>query len=240
MDEARRHYRTSPHPGADLQVAVVGQHWKLKPRQVVDISGGGVCVILPSELPDTPVLGNVMILELGSSLLPAPIESAATVIQSDATDQGTVVRLQVLDWMGLAAMVPAEIAQLLNLRAGPRFELDPAAPVRIALRGVDIAFTVDGVLRDISRGGLALHAPLIAECALRKTDRIQVTFELPALDRKFSFVAAIRHRHLAGDSVCYGVCFDADATPDFQAQQAAIEGFIQERQQTARHALKSS
>lgn len=233
MENHRRQYRSRPEQDLDLDVDVVGTRNRLHPATILDVSGGGMRLLLAKPMQPAPGLGNVLHVVLRSQLFEEPINAPVVVVQSDQTDEGQEIGVSFLDWLGLAAVIPAQFADLFNLRADPRLEFDPATPVEVTIRGLDIMFELQGVLHDISRGGLSFNAAPVAECALGRTDLCALEFSLPGSNRTFSVAGRIRHRGLCGETVQYGVCFDPAYTQQFHDQLQVIEDYVQKRMRAA-------
>jgi hypothetical protein len=226
MIEDRGRYRDAPDGAANLRVTVVGAGGRRHATEVVDICGGGVRLRLPPILGLAVPLGSTLMMRFESSLLTAPLETPGIVMRSEHTDAGTVTGVRFLDWIGLAASIPPALAPLFNLRADRRLDLDATQPTTIVVRTLDSGFEVAGVLRDISRGGLSLCAPPVAECLLAPVERIGLSFELPQIDDPFAMIGLIRHRDLTGESIHY--CFDPDCRTN-AAHQERIASYVEER-----------
>jgi c-di-GMP-binding flagellar brake protein YcgR len=237
MKQKRKHYRKDHGPEVDLHVAIADRRGQLQTARILDVSGGGMRLLLPRGFEPAPRLGGVLRLQLVSSLVDAPVESPAAVVREEATDRGTIVGVQFLDWLGLAAIMPAELATLFNLRAGRRYEFAPTERIDVAVQGIDLELEVIGQLADLSRGGLSFYTLPVADCIIAMAEFVQVGFELPELDERLEFTGRIVHRHMVGDSVRYGVAFDEERSQRFEEQQRAIDEYVTERVGAALRAL---
>lgn len=231
MQDDRRQYRTVLQP-LELRAVVTDEkgshHW----AEVLELSGCGMRIALAPDVP-VPRLGSALDARLESRHLKQTIRTPATVLQSDTTPNATVLGLQLRDWLGVRAMVPPELLMLFNLRSSRRFELNPAEPIPIRIRGIWLYFDLQGVLRDLSRGGLGFCASPDAEEYLSRTDHVQLSFALPGRERPFEIEGFLRHRSMAGEHVRYGICFDPEAPPPQFRQYAAIERWIEDRRKKA-------
>lgn len=240
MQNNRRQYRAKPGPDLQVDVAVIGDRNRMHAASIVDVSGGGIRLDLHKRMDPLPALGSVLHVMLSASELPEPIDAPAAVVQVDDLDGHQQLGLRFLDWLGLAAAIPARLAPLFNLRSDPRLDLDPATQVEVTVRGLDVMFELQGSLRNVSRGGLSFSAPPVAECALCRTDLCAVEFRLPGSTRMLSLAGRIRHRALLGEAVHYGICFDPQYTQHFTDQQRFLEDYVQKRLRAALRQLSTS
>lgn len=231
--ESRANYRTVPGATAPLDVQLIDRAGVSSPVTVEDIAAQGLRVVLPPDFADSPDLGQVLTVRFDAPSLRAPIDAPATVVHVAQSDSVCSIGLQFLDWMGLVAAMPKALAPTFNQRQDPRFELDAAVPVEALVRGPGDANEVRGVLLDLSRSGLSFSASLLSQCAMKRSDVCCVEFQLPDVDRKFSFSCRICSRTLYGESLRYGVLFDRDHTPSFGRQQGALDVWIKGRLEAA-------
>jgi hypothetical protein len=232
MGRQRRHYRTSPRSLLDLQVAVLGADRQPVLATITDLSGGGMNVSVPLGFGNCWKIGAAVRVRLESRYLALPLEANTLLVRSELTEKEQLLGLRFADWLGLASVLPAELARLFNLRGDARFEFHPGRPVPVTVRGLEVSFEVQGTLRDISPGGLSFHANPIADCALSMTDRVLLKFTLPGAPRAFSFIGRIRHRELTGESIRYGTFFEGNASSG-NDQAQALADFIAQRSDAA-------
>ncbi len=197
--------------------------------ELVDVSGGGMCVGFAQGAAPAPDLGDIVEVEIRAEGLCAPLPAATAVVRVERDAGWLVLGLCFLDWMGLVAGLPKPLAAVFNLRRDPRLPMDPARPVAIALRGADGAFDLEGVLLDLSAGGASVAVDLAAQCHLRRVDDVVVRFELPGVDRTFTLQAVIRHRSWCGEALRLGLCFDTDASADVALQVASVQSYVERR-----------
>lgn len=232
MGDDRRCYRTTPGSDLDLELAVLGSGGRLSPAELVDISGGGLRVRLPLDLHPAPQLGTVLQLQFTSRLLLAPIVTPAVVLRTEDDSFRPITGLQFLDWLGLTSAVPTELMSVFNLRSDQRLELDPQKPTPVAVKAIERRVEVFGVLRDISRGGLSFCTGLSDARAFASSSKVGLSFSLPQLDAPLALMGMIRHRHLLGGSVHFGVCFDPMFAANF-GQQERIAEYVSARMRQA-------
>lgn len=239
MKQLRNHYRNAPDSWQDLEIAV-SEPGGTCAAELIDVSGGGMCVAFAADAAPRAELGTVLEVHIMDAVLPVPLHAAAAVVRIENDDGWCVLGLQFLDWMGLVAAVPKHLAGLFNLRLDPRLQMDPAQPVQVVLHDVEGEFEVRGVLLDLSRGGLSLSADLTAQCYLKRVDDVVVEFELPGIDRTFRLASVIRNRCLSGESVRYGIWFDGEASADLELQTNTIGAYVEQRLEWALQHLSQS
>jgi hypothetical protein len=237
MKQNRKHYRKDHGPEVDLHVLVADRKGQLQGIRILDVSGGGMRLLFPRGFDPAPRLGRVLHLQLVSRLVDVPIESPVAVMREEASDRGTIVGVRFLDWLGLAAMVPPELATLFNLRAGPRCEIAPSERIEVTVLGVERPFEVRCQLADVGRGGVSFFTLPVTDSAISMAEFVRVGFELPGAPGRCQFVGRIVHRNLVGDSVRYGVAFDGDRSERFAEQQQVIDGWVEARLRAALAAL---
>ncbi|MFO1078111.1 MAG: PilZ domain-containing protein [Planctomycetota bacterium] len=239
MTNSRRQYRSVPDSGLGVCAEVLGAGPTPHEGRVLDISGGGIRIAVTDELTQLPVLGKVCTVRLSANVLAVPIDAPAMVIQAEQTEAGEqTLGLQFLDWMGLAAEIPVGLATQFNLRRDPRLALDPSMPVGVTVRATDDSFQVVGVVCDVSRSGVGISVPVVAQVAMDRCNRCVVQFSLPGLARSLEFGCLIRHRSLDGETLRYGLWFDADASAHFGLQQALLGEYVEERIEAGLRNLK--
>jgi hypothetical protein len=233
----RRQYRVAP-TSAELAVAVVLQYPDNRlPGQIVDLSAGGIGVLFEQESSPIWEVGQTVLLELTSEHLGEPVVAPALVHHREEVGSKRQYGFEFVDPIGLQMRIPPELAAFFNQRRVDRVEPDPEHPIPVRIEGVTVPFEVKGFLRDFSTEGLSFRAPPLVEVALSKTKRIKISFGLPDSTTGLSFLSRIRHRDLIGGSICYGVCFDRESTPDFKEQQEKLEEYARACRQEALDSL---
>jgi hypothetical protein len=236
--DTRRQYRVTPASAGDLSVGILVEDGEPRvPGQVVDISAGGIAVLFGVQSPPVYEIGQTLLLEMTSPHLGDRMVTPALVDHREECSEGRLYGFEFLDRLGLLARLPAELAGLFNQRRICRVEPDPENPVLVTVEGIGVAFELQVFLRDLSTEGLSFRAPPLVEVALSKTRMVKVSFSLPDSPVPLRFQATIVHRDLIAGSICYGVCFYQERTPNFEEKQAKLEEYAHTCRERALAAL---
>ena len=128
---------------------------------------------------------------------------------------------------------------LQNRRRAPRVPSDANEPVAVAVQGERHDESMHGFVGDISILGMSFHLAQSGEGRMHDSWRVRSRFVLPGNPRELEFVGEVQYRRLADPDVIYGVEFLADATHDFEAQQAVVREYVEARQNAIARLLES-
>ena len=229
MPDNRNQYRLTHSRSNDLAVAVGTDLEDQVPVYVLDLCVGGMRVLMDRDAPGRHRLGKTVYVYLSSPELDGPLKVATIVCDQSETDDAVEYRLQFVDWLGLLARLPQRLADLFNKRRQRRFMQSPTRPIVVTVwPRTKPGRSLSALLCDLSSAGLSFLAEPSAETVLAMAREVTVSFSLPEVEEDLTFSAAIRHRDLVGDHVCYGVFFAGDLTARFKEKQEALETYIEE------------
>ena len=239
VTDERQQYQVSPAATGDLSVAVVRSPNEHVPGIVADLSARGMGVIFDREVELALSAGEIVHLQIGSKHLSEPCLVPCVTHRSEEVEGGRLYGFEFVDRTWFLSQFPSAFPTLFNRRHDYRVEPDPRHPIEVTVEGITASFEIKALLRDLSTEGLSFRASPLIPAALAKTKQIGVSFRLPDNPEPLRFLARIRHWDLIGDSICYGVLFDAEGTECFHLKQEALQTYITERRQEALNLLKT-
>jgi c-di-GMP-binding flagellar brake protein YcgR len=231
--ERRRQYRVSAEGGHEIFLSGLAGEWKV-PAELVNLTAGGaqLRVSVEHQFPAAVARSlTVWLCDRGSGI-ELPIE--AKLVHRREEGANRVLGVSFLDLRTLGGLLHPMLGKIFNRRAALR-----VSPSRLEGR---IGITVvappstslpqeEGLLIDLSTGGLAMDVPLTFEEGLAGQDTVDVHFRLPATPGPLSTAARIVHRTLRNDGVVrYGVQFLHTEEESFKSTRDAILGYVIRRQ----------
>jgi hypothetical protein len=195
--------------------------------RIVDLSIGGIGAFFEAGRDPELRFKETTCLRLASPRLEGDLLVPARVVRREETDGGRTYGFQILDWLGLLARLPSDMAGLFNRRGTKRVRTYPqrVIPVRVRVELPLAEFTA--VLCDFSPEGVSLRAGPEALAALDGVRRVSFSFRIPGDRRHLSFSGSVRHRRLTDEGMSFGVGFDAASTPDFSEKQGILAGYAE-------------
>jgi len=85
-------------------------------------------------------------------------------------------------------------------------------------------------VHDVSTSGISLLVAPEEETGLSNEWQVRMRLHLPTGESPMEIVGTVRYRRLAGESIHYGVEFDAGRTPSFEAKSERLADYVQRRQ----------
>ena len=223
--ELRSQYRVQPLVSIPLQTRILLAN-ELSTGRVTDISARGVAVRLDHGIEGIQP-GQVAEVRFTAPLATRSLVTCGVVRHWIPEPMVRSLGIEFLDWLGLLRRVPRAWRRWFNERAHPRLRMsrDRTVDVKVAIpaRG-----STRGFLWDISPGGIAV----LSNGRLPKLPRgeeIALDFQLPGSWEPMRFTGILRATDLQGQLTCLRMLFDETLTSHFEAQQAAIERFIEEQ-----------
>lgn len=232
MSDNRKYYRTKL-PAPEELVACVVVHGKEFTGRITDISASGMGLLFDEQSDPGCNTGESISLRLKSPFMKKPLSVPSQVVHIRDGRSGQIYGFGFLDWMGLRSSLPHDLAAVFNQRGDYRVDPDPDQPIDVVVTGIDVYFEVEAQMRDISSSGMSFRAVSLAECVLRKSRNVTVSFSLPDVPEALSFVARICHRDLAGGHINYGLFFLEDETEGFAEQRETVLEYITARRREA-------
>lgn len=213
-----------------VEVRAAGGH--AHAGEVTDVPRGGVGLrFSQAYAPQLPV-GTEVFLVLSSAYLGKTVELPAVVLARIETGEFRRYRLKFNGQTAYSRELAREFHRLFNRRHADRVEPRFEERVNVHLELVEQHSDRSSLavyLRDISATGMGIVASAEADYMLSDVEQVVATINLPTLDSTLSFVARIRSRTLEGDNIAYALQFDAERSPEFCAQQAAIMDYVMGR-----------
>jgi len=200
------------------------------PARILDIGFRTISVALSGHKVTQPIRGAVQV-KLQSGYLGAPMEAVARVESLLCDDRDTLLRLEVVDWIGLREQLPPHLRRLLCLRDSSRYAFPADARPAIEFRVSGLSGALP--LVDLSITGLSVAIPREWVERLEKGDRVDAQVLLPGTAKSLALVGFVRHVTFEGDLVTCGVLFDANLTSDFLVKQLGLLRFLDGRAATA-------
>ena len=149
-------------------------------------------------------------------------------VQNLVTDQGdTVLRLEVVDWIGLREQLPPHLRQLLCLRESQRYcfpaDQRPIMDCKVSGLGAEVE------LADLSINGMSFVIPRAWAERIENGDRVDTMLTLPGTNQTMPLVGFLRHVTFECDCVMAGMLFDANLTSDYLQTQLRLMRFTDDR-----------
>lgn len=198
--------------------------------EVLSLDITNVVVEFVSLDPPTLPLGVVVPLEFTTSSLRQAVRLHALVVSR--TEEQTR-RRYTFQFKLKEGQDPGDLIRLFNRRSSFRTSME--RPVVVHVRSADAPGQSRGAvvaceLHDISATGLALVVTPEQDMKLG-SDRIEVEFELPSVDKPLKALATVRYRVLNQSSaIRYGCAFDP-ASSGFASTQQIVLRYLMRRQQ---------
>lgn len=236
MAEKRRQYRV--RPGSEpLGVETRGSTRNFLPLsgRIVDLSIGGIGAVFEKGRDPDLSVEQTACLRLASPRLEEDLLVPVRVARKDETGGGWTYGFQILDWLGLVARLPEDLAALFNRRGARRARPDPRLPIEVVVTaerpsgsGPPETTELTAILSDLSHEGVSLEAGLEALPALEGAKVLRLSFRIPEDRRYLTFSGRVRHRSLTDSGIRFGVGFDPTATPGFAEKQRILAGYAEE------------
>ncbi len=228
MSENRKYYRTRLPPPEELRASLVF-HNKEYPGRITDISASGIGLLFAEQADPGCNTGESVSLRFSSPYLNGPLSVPSQVVHIRDGRAGQIYGFGFPDWLGLRSVLPRELVAVFNQRGEYRVEPEPDQPIQVVASGIDVYFEVQAQLRDISSAGVSFRASSLAECVLRRSRHVNISFLLPGQADELTFVARICHRDLAGSHINYGLFFLEEETEHFEEKREIVLQYIAER-----------
>ncbi|MCP3917523.1 MAG: PilZ domain-containing protein [bacterium] len=167
--------------------------------------------------------GDCTSLVISGRGLRVPVEIPAEVDDRDDGAERRRFRFTI-DYEGGMAL-----ANVFNRRKS--FRVPIGARVNVALQLQGIVAPVEGVLRDLSRDGAAVHVEAHSEEErLYETESLSMSFVLPGAHERTLVMGIVRHRRDVPGEVHYGIEFLSQPTHAYRETLAALDKYVDERQ----------
>ena len=235
LTERRFAYRVSPEADEVIRATLRGDVCQ-SGGKVTDLSLKGATVSIALEENPRFYLGEKVTLTLNSRRMQS-VRVLATVQSRAELGGSRRFGLVFPDPSILRARLSVGLLRMFNERHSCRVE--PRAQERVDVRISCEGFLATGHIRDLSADGVAAVIDLEAERRLSNVVRVNVEFQLPGQARPITLQADVRNRYrLAGDeTVCIGLRFDPDVSPDFASQRRSVADYVEVRQRELRESL---
>ena len=233
--ERRFAYRVLPEADEVIR-ATVSSDVCQSTGEVVDLSLKGATVRIALEEDPTFYLSEKVTLTLNSKRMQS-VQFLATVQSRTEWDGFRRFGLVFPNPSILRARLGVGLLRMFNERHS--FRVEPSAQERVGVKISGKGFLATGHIRDVSADGVAAVIDLEAERRLSNIVHVNVEFKLPGQDRSVTFQAAVRNRYRLAcyETVCIGLRFDPEASPDFASQQRCVADYVEVRQSELRESV---
>ncbi len=175
--------------------------------------------------PSTPLqanpIGACAAVTLADSSLRSPLHVTSRVILRAYDDSGCRYHFQFEEEAGHV------VSQVFNRRRAVRVRPVGGTSLMVALKPADMELGITATLNDISATGVSVLVSLESESKIYASEHVQLMLQLPNDEANLTLKGTIRHRHLEGSEVHYGIEFDAHQTHDFEAVQERIARYVE-------------
>jgi hypothetical protein len=225
----RTHQRVASEVVEHMTVIVVPAHDAPVKAHLLDLSASGAGVEMPAEYSARLAEHERVVLVIGAHQLDKPITVPATATYRIAEDSGLRCGFQFVDPAEFMAQLTPALDLLFEQRHWLRVPPDPDAPAVVTLESTQASpeeAPVAAELSDLSGLGVSLDVTAEAVSRFQLANPVKVVMHLPESDDEAALVGLVRHRLPLGDRWRLGIEFDAEATPDFAAQQQRVIAYV--------------
>ncbi len=225
--EKRHRYRTSVAMDL-LSVTAIDLDGRKTPGFVFDLSAGGLGLFFVVHADPRYNAGTILWLCMKSPFLARPVVTPAQIRRISECDVGSMYGLRFLDWLGLLAQIPPELARVFNRRSELRTRIDSRRPVEITVQGLlassweHVFQGLKGTLLDVSPTGLSFHIGSEAADQIEPHQSVEVSFTLPSSTYRFALWIQILHCARRSGGINCGALFDEERTERFAEKQERL------------------
>lgn len=223
--DRREHYRVAPLAADQrLHASLQADGGEAFEVEIVDLTRNGIAVRVKSceesALEPRQAISLHLCDDRGSDIPDIPCEVRSIVRTPGFARYGLRFRTD----RSLEEILPPHLLPRFNQRVARRIE--PLEPVAVELERSD-GRRVSGRVRDLSWSGLGVAVPAgLEDAAVDRVQMVAVRFRLAGISQAFCLKGYVQRDLLVDSSVCYGIRFDAEASEDFAAQQAALKRYV--------------
>ena len=229
-EDLRRFYRRVPNRKHALGAMLMRGPEPPLAAEVADVSAGGVRVVFNQGADPTLPAGFETTVRISSLVHEGGVEAAARLLRKEGDeDERVYYAFEFQDLGHLFSQVDTFWAKFFNRRRAGRVR--PALGRRTKVSALAPAGETEVALQDVSLFGAGLSVSREVAPSLYEIPQLQLEFDVPSQDQRFSCQAHLRHATVRGNAIVLGYEFE---DPQSQPAIGALKKFIAGREDEMR------